>query len=70
MGNWERLVWNQREVLLEGFLVTLHVCALAFAAAILGGLALCLLRMHVRPLRPLATLLIVSLGMRPAFRAR
>ena len=67
MGNWERLVWNQREVLLEGFLVTLHVCALAFAAAILGGLALCLLRMHVRPLRPLATLLVEFFRATPIF---
>ena len=67
MGNWERLVWNQREVLLEGFLVTLHVCALAFAAAILGGLALCLVRMHVRPLRPLATLLVEFFRATPIF---
>jgi polar amino acid transport system permease protein len=58
MGNWERLVWNQRELLLSGFETTLQLCALAFAWAIVGGLVLCLLRMYVRPLRPVAVLLI------------
>ena len=38
MGNWERLVWNQRHVLLDGLLVTIHICAIAFVAAIIGGL--------------------------------
>ncbi len=54
MGNWERLVWNQRGVLAEGLLVTLEVCAWAFGAAILGGLLLCLLRLYVPWLRPVA----------------
>ena len=51
MGNWERLVWNQRFLLLDGLTVTVEVCALAFATAIVGGLALCLARLYVRPLR-------------------
>jgi polar amino acid transport system permease protein len=54
MGTWERLVWNQRDVLASGLLVTLEVCALAFAAAIVGGLVLCLARLYVPSLRPLA----------------
>jgi len=58
MGNWERLVWNQRDAFLAGFQVTLEVCAVAFACAIVGGWLLCLVRMYVRPLRPLAVLLI------------
>ena len=58
MGNWERLVWNNRLVLLDGLAVTLQVCAIAFAAAVVGGLLLCLIRLYVRPLRPLAILLI------------
>ena len=58
MGNWERLVWNQREALLAGLSVTIEVCVIAFACAIAGGLALCLVRMYVRPLRPLAIALI------------
>jgi polar amino acid transport system permease protein len=58
MSNWERLVWNQRDVLMQGLLVTMEVCALAFALAIAGGLLLCLTRMYVRPLRPIATVLI------------
>jgi len=58
MGNWERLVWNQRDALLSGLVVTVEVCAIAFVLAVLGGLLLCLVRMYVRPLRPLAIVLI------------
>ncbi len=58
MGNWERLVWNQRAALLAGLAVTVEICLIAFAIAIVGGLVLCLIRMYVRPLRPLAIVLI------------
>jgi polar amino acid transport system permease protein len=58
MGNWERLVWNQREALIAGFAVTVEVCVIAFAAAIVGGLALCIVRLYVKPLRPIAVVLI------------
>jgi len=58
MNNWERLVWNQREALLAGLQVTIEVCFISFACAIVGGLVLCLVRMYVRPLRPVATFLI------------
>lgn len=58
MNNWERLVWNQRAVFLDGFLTTLQICAIAFAGAIVLGLLLCLVRMYVRPLKPVAVLLI------------
>ncbi|MBM3524410.1 MAG: amino acid ABC transporter permease, partial [Alphaproteobacteria bacterium] len=58
MGNWERLVWNQRGVLLDGLLVTIEICLIAFVAAVIGGLALCLVRLYVKPLRPVAIALI------------
>ena len=58
MGNWERLVWNQRDALLSGLGVTIEVCMIAFVGAIVGGLLLCLLRMYVRPVRPVAIVLI------------
>jgi polar amino acid transport system permease protein len=58
MGNWERLVWNQRDVLLAGLAVTVEVCVIAFVAAIAGGLVLCLIRLYVKPLRPFAIVLI------------
>ncbi len=58
MGNWERLVWNQSDALLAGLVVTVQVCAIAFISAIIGGLALCLIRMYVRPLRPVAIVVI------------
>jgi polar amino acid transport system permease protein len=58
LGNWERLVWNQRDVLLAGLAVTVEVCIIAFVAAIVGGLVLCLTRIYVAPLRPLAIVLI------------
>ena len=58
MTNWERLVWNQRDALLAGLYVTVEVCMFAFALAIVGGMLLCLVRMYVRPLRPVAIVLI------------
>jgi len=67
MGNWQRLVWNQRDVFLAGLSVTVEVCVIAFVAAILGGLVLCLLRLYVRPLRPLAVLLIEFFRDTPIF---
>lgn len=54
MGNWEKLVWNQRVNLLDGLLVTLEICCYAFIAAVVGGLVLCLVRLYVAPLRPIA----------------
>jgi polar amino acid transport system permease protein len=58
MNNWERLVWNQRDALLAGLQVTLEVCLISFAFAIAGGLVLCLVRMYVRGLRAVTTVLI------------
>jgi polar amino acid transport system permease protein len=58
MGNWERLVWNQHDALIAGFGITVEVCAIAFVVAVVGGLALCLVRLYVRPLRPVAIVLI------------
>jgi len=54
MGNWERMVWNQRAALLDGLWITIEICLIAFAVAVVAGLALCLIRMYVRPLRWLA----------------
>jgi polar amino acid transport system permease protein len=67
MGNWERLVWNQRDVLLAGLGVTVEVCAIAFVTALIGGLALCLIRLYVAPLRPVAILLIEFFRDTPIF---
>jgi polar amino acid transport system permease protein len=67
LNNWERLVWNQRDVLLAGLGVTVQVCVIAFAAAIVGGLILCLVRMYVPPLRPLAIVLIEFFRDTPIF---
>ena len=58
MNNWNRLVWNQRDVLWTGFQTTLQICAISFFWAIVVGLLLCLVRMYVRPLKPVAVLLI------------
>ena len=67
MSNWERLVWNQRGVLLQGLAVTVEVCLIAFAVAIVGGLTLCLVRMYVRPLRHVAIVLIEFFRATPIF---
>ncbi len=67
MGNWQRLVWNQRDILIAGLGVTVEVCVIAFAAAIVGGLALCLVRIYVPPLRPVAIFLIEFFRDTPIF---
>jgi polar amino acid transport system permease protein len=67
MGNWERLVWNQRDALLAGLGVTVEVCAIAFLAAVIGGLGLCLLRIYVMPLRWFAVALIEFFRDTPIF---
>jgi polar amino acid transport system permease protein len=67
MGNWERLVWNQRDVFFAGLGVTVEVCAIAFVVAVLGGLILCLMRLYVAPLRPIAILLIEFFRDTPIF---
>src|ERR1044071_5404027 len=67
MGNWERLVWNQRDVLLAGLAVTVEVCVIAFVAALVGGLVLCLTRLYVAPLRPVAIFLIEFFRDTPIF---
>ena len=67
MTNWERLVWNQRDVLLQGLSVTVEVCLIAFVVAIVGGLTLCLVRMYVRALRPIAVALIEFFRATPIF---
>ena len=67
MGNWERLVWNQRDALMAGFAVTVEVCVIAFLAAIVGGITLCLLRLYVPPLRAIAIVLIEFFRDTPIF---
>ena len=52
---------------MSGLVVTLEVCALAFAAALVGGLVLCLVRLYVPPLRPLAVVLIEFFRGTPIF---
>ena len=63
MGNWQRLVWNQRDALFSGLVITVEICVIAFACAIAVGLLLCLVRMYVRPLR------FVAIGLIEFFRA-
>jgi polar amino acid transport system permease protein len=67
MGNWERLVWNQRDALFAGLGVTVEVCAIAFLAAVIGGLGLCLVRIYVAPLRWIAVVLIEFFRDTPIF---
>lgn len=67
MSNWERLVWNQRGVLWQGFVVTVEICLIAFAIAVVGGMILCLVRLYVKPLKPVAVLLIEFFRATPIF---
>jgi polar amino acid transport system permease protein len=67
VGNWERLVWNQRDALLSGLGITLEICLYAFVGAVLGGLVLCLVRLYVAPLRPVAVALTEFFRATPIF---
>jgi polar amino acid transport system permease protein len=54
MGLWNRLVFANLDLFWQGFVVTIEICVIAFAVAIAVGLAVCLVRLHVKPLRWLA----------------
>ncbi len=48
---WARTLWRNRDVMLDGLSVTLQITAISFTAAVVVGLALCLVSMYVKPLR-------------------
>lgn len=48
---WMRLLWKNRDAMLDGLVVTLQVTAIGFAGAVAIGLALCLTWLYVKPLR-------------------
>lgn len=54
MEVWRRLIWRNLDLFGAGLLVTIEVCAIAFAVGLAAGLAACLVRLYVRPLRWLA----------------
>lgn len=56
MATWLRVVWEQRDLYAEGLLVTIQICALGFATALVLGLVICIVRLYVPPLRWLAVL--------------
>jgi polar amino acid transport system permease protein len=46
-----RTVWNHRDRFVAGLVVSAEVCLIAMAVALVVGLAVCLVRLYVRPLR-------------------
>lgn len=48
---WVRLLWNNRDAMWNGLVVTVQVTAIGFAGAVALGLVLCLTTMYVKPLR-------------------
>ena len=46
-----RTLWRNREVMLDGLVVTLQVTTIGFVGAVVVGLTLCLIVMYVRPLK-------------------
>lgn len=55
---WIRILWRNRDLMLDGLVVTMQVTAIGFVGAVLIGAALCLAWMYVRPLRAPARVLI------------
>ena len=64
MGNWQRLVWNQRDALFSGLVITVEICVIAFACAIAVGLLLCPVHDFRVPILALA-----AIGLIEFFRA-
>ncbi len=54
MGVWRRTIINNWDKFLQGLLVTAEICIIGFVVAIVLGLAACLIKKYVRPLRFLA----------------
>lgn len=48
---WMRLLWNNRDAMWDGLIVTLEVTAIGFTGAVVIGFSLCLITMYVAPLR-------------------
>lgn len=51
----------------HGLLISAEICLLSYAAALLGGLLLCLVRLYVPPLRPVAALITAYCRNTPIF---
>ncbi len=47
-------IWNNLDRFAEGLWVTVQISVIAFASAVALGLLACVLRLYVRPLRPIA----------------
>ena len=54
LGNAERLVWGNRELIAQGLVITLQVCITAFLLGLVLGLLACLIRLYVPYLRRVA----------------
>jgi polar amino acid transport system permease protein len=52
--NWNRIVWPNVPLLLQGLLVSAEICVLGFVAALIAGFVAALVRLYLPPLRWLA----------------
>jgi polar amino acid transport system permease protein len=62
-----RMLADDMPRFMAGLAVTAELCGLAYAAALIGGLALCLLRLFVPVLRPLLSLILAYMRNTPIF---
>ena len=53
-----RILWRNRDLMLDGLTITLQVTVIGFVGAVVVGFVLCLMGEYVRPLRWLARILI------------
>jgi polar amino acid transport system permease protein len=58
MEVWKHTIWKNIDRFAEGLWVTVQICAIAFTLAVVLGLLACMIRLYVRPLRPIAVLYI------------
>ena len=58
MDVWRNIILKNIHLFGEGLWVTVQICVIAFTVACVLGLGACLLRIYVRPLRPIAIIYI------------
>ena len=50
-SQWTRILWRNRDVMWDGFVVTMQVTTIGFVGAVATGFVLCMFWMYVKPLR-------------------
>ena len=50
-SQWMRILWRNRDLMWDGFVVTTQITMIGFIGAVVAGFVLCMIWMYVKPLR-------------------